>query len=363
MKYIKEFRNPKISKLLINEIKSLSTKIDGKVSLMEICGGHTYAIFRFGINKVLPENINLISGPGCPVCVTSQSFIDEAIEYAKLPNVIISTFGDLVRVPGSYSSLTKEKSIGAKVEICYSPMEAIELAKQNPDKEIVFLGIGFETTVPLTASLVVEAQNQDIQNLSVLSAHKTMPDALFALLDAENVKVDGLICPGHVTAITGYSIYDKVVENLGIPSVICGFEPNDILQTIFMLLQQIKAGESKIENQYSRGVKPQGNLKAQQLIQKVFTPITSIWRGIGEIPKSGLELAEDFSQFNARRKFQVEVPEPKIIKGCICGEIMQGVKKPTDCRLFANVCTPQNPQGACMVSSEGGCATYYKFRE
>ena len=363
MKYIQEFRNPEISKLLIQQIKELSTQIHRKVNLMEICGGHTYAIFRFGINKVLPENINLISGPGCPVCVTSQSYIDEAIEYAKQPNTIIVTYGDLVRVPGSYSSLTKEKSNGTRVEICYSPMEAIELTKKNPDKEIVFLGIGFETTTPLTASLIVEAQKQNIKNLSVLSAHKTMPDALFALLDAESVQVNGLICPGHVSAITGYSIYNKVVEELAIPSVICGFEPNDILQTILMLLQQVSTGQAKIENQYTRGVRKEGNTLAQNLIQKVFLPVTSEWRGIGEIPGSGLEISETFSQFNVRRKLKIQIPEPKIIKGCICGEIMQGVKKPTDCNLFAKICNPQNPQGACMVSSEGGCATYYKFRE
>ena len=361
MRFIKEFRNPKISKMIINEISILSHDINRRINIMEVCGGHTYSIFRFGINKVLPENINLISGPGCPVCVTNQDFIDEAIEYSKLENVIIVTFGDIVRVPGSYSSLNKEKSSGAKVEICYSPMEALEIAKNNPAKEIVFIGIGFETTAPLTASIILSAKENNIHNFSVLSSHKTMPNALNTLLDSDKVQVDGLICPGHVTAITGFSIYDYIVNNLKIPSVVSGFEPNDILQTIMMLLRQIKDEKSVVENQYIRGVKKEGNIKAQQIINEVFVPSDSEWRGIGKIPLSGLEISENFQLYNARKKNPVNIPETRIVKGCICGEIMQGIKKPTDCKLFAKQCTPQNPQGACMVSSEGGCGTYYKF--
>ncbi|MBN2280064.1 MAG: hydrogenase formation protein HypD [Candidatus Marinimicrobia bacterium] len=363
MNYIQEFRNPEISKIILHQIEEVSAQLERKINIMEICGGHTYAIFRFGINNVLPENINLISGPGCPVCVTSQSFIDEAIEYAKLPNVTLCTFGDLVRVPGSYSSLSREKSEGASIEICYSPMESLSLAMNSPGQEIIFLGIGFETTAPLTAALVLEAKSRGITNLSVLSAHKTMPRALYALLNSEMVKVDGLICPGHVSSVTGYSIYSEIVDNLQIPAVICGFEPNDILQTILMLVQQIRSDKAKIENQYSRGVKKEGNILAQKMMNRVFMPVTSYWRGIGNIPASGLEVAEEFNSFNARQKNSVAVPPERIIKGCICGEIMQGVKKPTDCQLFGTVCTPQDPQGACMVSSEGGCATYYKFRE
>ncbi len=363
MQYISDFRNPQDSKILLDKIHRLTEKINQPVNIMEVCGGHTYAIFRFGINKALPESINLISGPGCPVCVTDQSYIDEAIEYAKNPDVIIVTFGDIVRVPGSYSSLSREKSKGATVKICYSPMEALTIANQNPHKEVVFLGIGFETTVPLTASIVKEAAGRKLKNFSVLSSHKTMPNALNALLDSEKVMVNGLICPGHVSSITGFTIYDYIVEVLKIPAVICGFESNDILQTILMILEQINRGEAQIENQYTRGVKPRGNLKAQALIEEVFKPVSAQWRGIGEIPDSGLELSDKYSRFNVRKKLSVDIPEKKIIRGCICGEIMQGIRKPTDCKLFATACTPQTPQGACMVSSEGGCATYYKFRE
>ena len=363
MQYIKEFRNPKTSKLLLTEIEKLAFNIAKPINIMEVCGGHTYAIFRFGINKLLPDNINLISGPGCPVCVTPQSFIDEAIEFAKLPDTIIVTFGDIVRVPGSYSTLSKEKSNGAKIEICYSPMEALKIAEENSDKEIIFIGIGFETTAPLTASIIKEAKKRNLNNFSVLSSHKTMPNALFTLLNDDEVQVNGLICPGHVSAVTGLSIYDAIANELKIPSVVCGFEANDILQTILMILQQIDKGISIVENQYTRGVKITGNSIAQELIQKIFQPIKSTWRGIGNIPNSGLEISENYSDFNARTKFNVEIPEAKIIKGCICGEIMRGLKKPTDCKLFATHCTPENPQGACMVSSEGGCATYYKFRE
>lgn len=330
---------------------------------MEVCGGHTFAIFRFGINKVLPKNINLISGPGCPVCVTSQKFIDEAIEYSKLEDTIIVTFGDIVRVPGSYSSLSKEKSNGAEVKICYSPMEALQIAESNPTKKIIFIGIGFETTAPLTASIIKEAHLRKLSNFFVLSAHKTMPNALTALLDSDTVQVNGLICPGHVTAITGLSIYENIAKDLGIPSVVCGFEPNDILETILMILQQIKNHQSIVENQYTRGVRSDGNTKAQELIKEVFAPVDSEWRGIGIIPQSGLEISDHFSIYNIREHIHLDLAPTTKIKGCICGEIMQGIKKPTDCQLFAKQCTPQNPQGACMVSSEGGCATYYKFRE
>ncbi|MFP4546930.1 MAG: hydrogenase formation protein HypD [Fidelibacterota bacterium] len=363
MQYISDFRNPRDSKILLDKIHQLSQKIDQPVNIMEVCGGHTYAIFRFGINKALPERINLISGPGCPVCVTDQSYIDEAIEYAKNPNVIIATFGDIVRVPGSYSSLSREKSQGAVVEICYSPMEALTIAQKNPDKEVVFLGIGFETTVPLTATVIMEAARLGIPNFSILSSHKTMPNALNILLDSDGVVVNGLICPGHVSSITGFSIYEYIVNELKIPAVICGFESNDILQTILMILQQIANNEAKIENQYTRAVREHGNPRAQAVIKEVFSPVDSQWRGIGEIPDSGLEIAEKYRRFNVRNKLSVDIPEKKIIKGCICGKVMQGIKKPTDCKLFAKACTPQTPQGACMVSSEGGCATYYKFRE
>ncbi len=363
MKYINDFRHPEDSKKILSRIEKTVSQIDQPIHLMEVCGGHTYTIFRHGLHQLLPDKINLISGPGCPVCVTDQAFIDEAIEYAKLDDTIIVTFGDMARVPGSNTSLNREKSRGAAVKICYSPMEAIEVAQRYPNKEIIFLAFGFETTAPLSAAVVLEAEKENLPNFSLLSAHKTMPEALFALLNSDCLQVDGLICPGHVSAITGFSIYERIVYHLNIPSVISGFEPNDILQTIFMLCRQIQHNTAKIENQYKRAVRADGNQKAKQLIQTVFEPVAAKWRGIGEIPGSGLELQSTYSRYNIRQKRPITVPPTKMVKGCLCGEIMQGIKKPTDCQLFGTSCTPQNPQGACMVSTEGSCGTYYKFRE
>jgi len=363
MGIIKEFHNTDISRLLLDKIRETAGKINRPLNIMEVCGGHTFAILKFGIDKLLPENVNLISGPGCPVCVTSQSFIDEAIAYSSLDKVMIATFGDIVRVPGSYSSLDREKARGAEIKICYSPDEALQVAEKHSEKEVLFLGIGFETTAPLTASLILEGRERGIRNFSVLSAHKTMPEALMALLKSDKVKVDGLICPGHVATITGLSIFQPIPEKLKIPAVVCGFEQNDILQCLFMLLRQIENQKPALENQYSRAVKTSGNLKAQQFMSEVFVPVNALWRGIGEIPNSGLDISPPYDLYNVRKKIKVELPEPQIVKGCICGEIMQGLRKPSDCALFGNRCTPDTPQGACMVSSEGSCAAYYRYRE
>ncbi len=359
MNYIEEYRDSKITRAILQEIFRHNKFIN--TNYMEICGGHTVAIFKHGLRDTLPANIKLLSGPGCPVCVTDISFIDEAIELAKKKNVIIATFGDMLRVPGSYSSLMKEKSTGADIRICYSAMDSLKIAENNPDKEVVFIGVGFETTAPAIGVTIKTAKQKRLQNFSVLSSHKTMPNAIRALLDADEVAINGFICPGHVSAITGTTMYDFVAKEYNIPCVISGFEPSDILETILMLMKQTNTGEAKVENQYTRGVKKEGNLKALEILNDVFVPIDIKWRGIGLIPSSGLGISRRYSEFDTRKKIKIDLPLPKEISGCICGEIMRGVKTPKDCTLFAKVCNPENPQGACMVSAEGSCGTYYRY--
>ena len=357
MKYVDEYRDKEIAQKILRQIKGISKK---KINLMEVCGTHTVAIFRNGIRKILPPNINLISGPGCPVCVTPISYIDEIIALSRKGNFIITTFGDMIRVPGSTSTLEKEKSDGADIRIVYSTLDALKIAQDNFSKEVVFMGVGFETTSPTIASAVLKAQKEKIRNFSVLSVAKIMPPAMKSLLDAEEVNIDGFICPGHVSAIIGSNPYNFIASKYKIPCVVCGFEPLDILQTIYMLVKQIEEKKPKIEIQYKRVVKPEGNKIALEKLNKVFEVIDSNWRGIGSIPKSGLEIRNEYNQFNAR-KFKVEIEETKEPKGCRCGDVLRGVIAPPECSLFRKVCTPENPQGACMVSTEGTCAAYYKY--
>ncbi len=359
VKYIDEFRNPNIAKSLSQKIHEIMP--DSKINLMEICGGHTITIFKYGIKKLLPQNLNLISGPGCPVCVTDNSFIDSAIELSHLQNVIICSFGDMLRVPGSHSSLINEKSKQSDIRICYSPMDAIEIAKNNKNMEIIFLGIGFETTVPLIASSIISAKSEGLKNFSVLSGHKTMPNAMKALLDSEDIRLDGFICPGHVSAITGLDLYKIIAEKYKIPCVVSGFEPIDMLESIYMLVKQIKENISTVQNQYTRVVRNQGNQKAIEIMNRVFEPVDAEWRGLGIIPGSGLKIKSEFQQFDANQKFDIPLIEKKENPGCICGNIMRGINTPLDCKLFKKICTPQSPQGACMVSDEGTCATYFKY--
>lgn len=328
---------------------------------MEVCGGHTMAIQRFGLRSLLPHTIRLISGPGCPVCVSSQHFIDMAMAYSKIPGVIITTYGDLIRVPGSTTSLEKERANGSAVKIVYSVLESLEIAKHNPEKKIVFLGIGFETTAPLTAAAILQAKKQKITNFFVLSAHKVMPPVMKALVD-EGVKIDGFIAPGHVTAITGTAIYNELAEVYGLGVVVSGFEPVDMMQTILMLAEQIESGAPKVDIQYQRVVHNEGNKIAQQMLADVFELRDDSWRGLGVIPKSGLAIREEFSSFDAEKEFKVDVPESTEPKGCICGQILRGLKTPDNCGLFGKKCTPTDPVGACMVSGEGTCATYFKYR-
>ena len=358
MKYIDEYRKKDLILAVSEKLKSISKK---EMVLMEVCGGHTMAIHRFGLASLLPPNIRLISGPGCPVCVSSQLFIDTAMAYSKLPDVIITTYGDLIRVPGSKTSLEKERANGGDIRIIYSVLEALEIAKKNPGKNIIFLGIGFETTAPASAAAIIQAKKEKITNFFVLSAHKVMPPVMKALVD-EGVKINGFIAPGHVSAITGIAMYDELASVFGLGVVVAGFEPVDMMLAVLMLAFQIESGTPKVEIQYQRVVHYDGNKIARKFMSEVFELSDDRWRGLGIIPKSGLGIREEFSSFDAEKQFIVEVPESAEPRGCICGQILRGLKTPVDCGLFAKKCTPSDPVGACMVSGEGTCATYYKYR-
>lgn len=357
MKYIDEYRRRELVLALAEQIRRESHK---PLNIMEVCGGHTMALRRFGLHSLLPENIELISGPGCPVCVTSRSYIDHAIALARLPEIIITTYGDLIKVPGSTSSLEIEKARGAKIHIVYSILDALTLAQKNPDKQIVFLGIGFETTAPASAAGIIKAQMAGLFNFSVLSAHKIMPPAMAALID-QGVNLHGYIGPGHVSTITGSKIYDFIPRDYGLGVVISGFEPADLMQAILMLVRQREANRPAVEIQYNRAVTRQGNLKAQQLLEEVFGLRNDWWRGLGTLSQSGLGIRSTYAEFDAGKKFTVSIEPTRENKGCICGEVLKGLKKPTDCKLFAKACNPSDPVGACMVSSEGTCAAYFKY--
>jgi hydrogenase expression/formation protein HypD len=357
VKYIDEYRNKEIVQSLQKRIEKISTK---EVRFMEVCGGHTMSIQKFGIPSLLPLNIKLLSGPGCPVCVSSRSYIDQAIAYSRMENVIITTFGDLIRIPGSTSSLEKEKANGADIRIVYSPLDALAIARSNLDKKIVFLGIGFETTAPGSAASIVTAYNENLKNFLLFSSHKVMPPAMSALID-EGVKIDGYIAPGHVSTITGHNIYLDFPKKFGIACVISGFEPVDLLQSIYMLVKQVEENDPKVEIQYRRAVKMSGNEKALAILDEVFELRDDWWRGLGILPKSGLKIRNKYADFDAESVLQVDVEPTREDKGCLCGEILKGLKNPKDCKLFGKGCTPSDPVGACMVSSEGACHAYYKY--
>ncbi|MBW1741260.1 MAG: hydrogenase formation protein HypD [Deltaproteobacteria bacterium] len=358
MKHLSEYRDGALASKIVARIKAISKK---PVRLMEVCGTHTVSIFRYGIRELLPSHLVLISGPGCPVCVTAMRDIDKAIKVARIPDVIVTTFGDLMRVPGSESSLQKEKGLGADVRMVYSTMDALEIARQNPEKKVVFLGIGFETTAPTIAAAVVAAEAEGIKNFWVLSSHKLLPPAMDALLSGGELDISGFICPGHVTTIIGTAPYEPVVAQYHTPCVIVGFEPLDILQGIYMLVTQIEAGQSRVEIQYRRAVVPEGNPNALKTLYHVFEPCDATWRGLGVIPNSGLALRKAYRAFDADALFDLEVPDAPEPPGCQCGDILRGVKTPMECKLFRKACTPENPIGPCMVSVEGTCAAYYKY--
>jgi hydrogenase expression/formation protein HypD len=319
------------------------------------------AIARYGIRELLPEGIRLISGPGCPVCVTPNRMVDYAVALSRRPDIIVTTFGDMMKVPGSSSSLDREHARGGDVRIVTSTLEALAIAEKNPEKKVVFLGVGFETTAPTIAASLVESRQRNLKNYFVLSAHKVIPPAMEALSQGE-VKIDGYLCPGHVSAIIGSLPYIPLADKFGIGCVVSGFEPLDVLQSVLMLVNQLKEKNPSVEIQYSRVVKPEGNVTAQKAIETVFEPADSEWRGVGAIPMSGLKIREDFSEWDAEKKVPVEVEPTKEPKGCLCGQVLQGMVQPPSCRHFGKTCTPGNPVGPCMVSSEGTCAAYYRYR-
>lgn len=360
MKYLDEYRDPQLARQLLDALIRRAPT-DRVVKLMEICGTHTVAIFRSGLRQLLPPAIQLISGPGCPVCVTANEDIDRTIWLAQQPGVIITTFGDLLRVPGSTSSLHRERSKGADVRIVYASFDALDIARRHPEKQVVLIGIGFETTAPTVAAAVRQASAEGLNNFSVFSAHKLLPPAMRALLDAEDLSLDGFICPGHVSTIIGAEAYREVVTKYHIPCVITGFEPLDLLQSITMLVDQVVEGQAEVEIQYRRGVAWEGNTAARALMNEIFLPADATWRGLGTIPLSGLAIKPEWQKLDAATRFSMPAIQVREHPGCRCGEVLRGVMAPPECGLFRKVCNPQSPMGPCMVSSEGTCGAYYRY--
>ena len=358
MKHIQEYRDSRLSRRMIEQIDILSQR---RIRLMEVCGSHTVSIFRNGIRTVLPETISLLSGPGCPVCVTDQPEIDTAIALAGRKDCIVATFGDLIRVPGTYGSLQQEQTAGRDIRIVYSTFDAVSMARENPDKRVVFLGIGFETTAPTIAASILAAEKAGISNYYVYAAHKLMPPALDALMGREAIEIDGFLLPGHVSVIIGTQAYAPFFEKYRIPCAVSGFEPVDILQAVYALADMIESGTPRLVNCYPRAVTESGNREAREVMYRVFEPCDASWRGIGRIPASGLRIKEDFAAYDAARHFKIETPASAPPRGCICGEILTGKKTPPECPLYKTQCTPVHPVGPCMVSSEGTCAAFYKY--
>ncbi len=358
IKHSEEYREPELARQLVAAIRKTSRK---PVQLMEVCGTHTMSIFRHGIRDVLPQTIGLLSGPGCPVCVTSQREIDTFMAYARQEDTIVATFGDLLRVPGTDSSLQKEKAEGRDIRVVYSAIDAVKMAAEQPDKRIVFLGVGFETTAPTIAASILAARDMGLNNFHVVSAHKTVPNALEALMTSETVAISGFLLPGHVSVILGLNAYRPFFDRYQVPSVVAGFEPTDILEAVRRLVVQVENGKPQLENAYPRAVSDTGNAKARAVLDQVFEPVDAHWRGIGIIPASGLAIRASLGRFDALQQIPVEVPESREPVGCGCGEILTGAKIPPECKLYRKACTPENPVGPCMVSSEGTCAAYYRY--
>lgn len=360
MKYLDEYRNTEKAKEYLNAINK---KVSSNWNIMEICGGQTHSIVKYGIDELLPKKINLIHGPGCPVCVTPIEKIDKAIEIASIPDVIFCSFGDMLRVPGSDSDLLKSKAKGNDVRIVYSPMDAANIAKNNPDEEIVFFAVGFETTAPANAQAVFIAKKENIKNFSILVSHVLVPPAIKAILSARDNRVQGFLAAGHVCTVMGFKEYEPIASEFNVPIVVTGFEPLDILQGIYMCVSQLEEGRSEVENQYSRVVTRDGNLNAQKVMFEVFEPANTKWRGIGEIELSGFKLKENYKEYDAEIKFGFINYTVEESTECISGIILQGIKKPMDCPVFGTKCTPEHPLGATMVSGEGACSAYYLYKE
>jgi hydrogenase expression/formation protein HypD len=359
MKFIDEYRQGDIAQRLAEQIAHMTT---APLKIMEVCGGHTHAIFKYGIEDLLPENITMIHGPGCPVCVIPLGRVDDAISIAQRPEVIFTTFGDAMRVPGSKTSLLDAKAAGADVRMVYSPLDALKIAKKNPERQVVFLALGFETTAPSTAMTILQAARDGVENFSAFCNHITIVPALKALLDSPDLQLDGFLGPGHVSTVIGTRPYEFVPREYGKPVAVAGFEPLDVLQSIYMIVKQIVEGRAEVENQYARCISRDGNRKALEVLFEVFEPRDYFeWRGLGSIAHSGMKLQRKYAAFDAELKFSVpglRIADPK---ACQCGEILKGVKRPWECKVFGTACTPETPIGSCMVSSEGACAAYYNF--
>lgn len=358
MKYVNEYRDEELAQNYIKKIKDVVTR---HWNIMEVCGGQTHSLVKNGILDLLPKEVNMIHGPGCPVCVTPIHLIDKAIYLAEEKGVTLCSYGDMLRVPGSSRSLLDAKAQGADVRILYSPLEAVTLAQQNPDKEVVFFAVGFETTAPANAMSVIQAKQMGVKNYSILTSHVLVPPAIEAVMNDEDSLIHGFLAAGHVCTIMGISEYGPLVEKYKIPIVVTGFEPVDLLQGIYMTVKQLESGKFTLENQYSRVVQPKGNVKAIEMINEVFNVQDRVWRGIGPIPDSGYEVKDEYEAYNANIKFNVQIEEAEENKSCIAGQVLKGIKKPFECPEFGKKCKPEFPLGAPMVSSEGACAAYYHF--
>lgn len=359
MKFMDEYRDADAVRVLANRLAKITTR---PWTLMEVCGGQTHAIVRFGLDELLPGDVTLVHGPGCPVCVTPVELIDKAIEIASNPDVIFCSFGDMIRVPGSTENLFSAKAKGGDVRIVYSPLDALKLAVANPDKEVVFFAIGFETTAPANAMAVYQARQKQIGNFSILVSHVLVPPAIEAILSSPNNRVRGFLAAGHVCTVMGYKEYAPLAKKYNVPIVVTGFEPLDILQGVYMCVSQLEEGRAEVENSYARAVQSEGNTSAQKLISDVFCVIHRKWRGIGEIPQSGLGLRKEYAAYDAEKRFGVAAVAVEESSECVSGLILQGIKKPNECPAFGTRCTPERPLGATMVSSEGACAAYYRYR-
>ncbi len=360
MKFIDEYRDAESAKKYSDAIVKITTK---PWTIMEICGGQTHSIVKFGIDELLPKNITLVHGPGCPVCVTPVELINKALKIASKPNVIFCSFGDMLRVPGTEKDLLSVKASGGDVRIVYSPLDAVKIAVNNQDKEVVFFAVGFETTAPANAMAVYQAKKGIIKNFSILVSHVLVPPAMEAILSSPDCRVQGFLAAGHVCTVMGYEEYYPIAEKYKVPIVVTGFEPLDILQGIYMCIKQLEESRFEVENQYSRSVQEKGNEPAQNLIKEVFKIVHRKWRGVGEIPHSGLGLNDEYIEYDAERKFSVEDITAEESPECIAGLVLQGLKKPHDCSAFGTKCTPEKPLGAPMVSTEGACAAYYRYRK
>jgi hydrogenase expression/formation protein HypD len=360
MKFLSEYRNPQVAQGYLEQIKKTVTR---PWSIMEICGGQTHSLVKNGILNMLPGEINMVHGPGCPVCVTPLNLIDKAVYLAEEKNVTLCSYGDMLRVPGSEKSLLESKASGADIRILYSPLEAVKIAQQNPDKQVVFFAVGFETTAPANALSVTHASRLGLDNYSILASHVLVPPAIDALLSDDECHIDGFLAAGHVCTIMGMDEYYPLVEKFNVPIVVTGFEPVDLLQGILMVVKQLEKGEAKLENQYARMVREKGNPEAMETIKEVFEITDRMWRGMDTIPNSGYEVKAEYARYDAKLKFKVNIAEVPEDSTCIAGAIMKGIKKPFDCPNFGHTCNPENPLGAPMVSSEGACAAYYHFSD